>query len=111
MLDGDSNAEAAELGGGARRIDLMPNGGDERLPTDLAGALRLKNIDAAGWTKIAEWGAKTGRLHWRQSGIATTLSGMAAQQWRKDPTPKQVNAALDILNLVEQHAPELLTKS
>lgn len=98
----------AELGPGARTVDLMPDAAGGGLSADLAGAIRVKNLDATRWTGIAEWGARTGRLHWRQSGIATTLSGMAAQQWRKDPSPKQVEAAINILNLVEQHAPELL---
>ncbi|MFT4053846.1 MAG: AIPR family protein [Novosphingobium sp.] len=97
-----------ELGAGARAVDLMPETGGGGLSADLAGTLRVKRLDAARWTGIAEWGARTGRLHWRQSGIATTLSGMAAQQWRKDPSPKQVEAAVNILNLVEQHAPELI---
>lgn len=96
-----------EFGENARAIDLMPDGAGG-LAGDLAGAARIKGLEAARWTGIAEWGGRTGRLHWRQSGIATTLSGMAAQQWRKDPSPKQVEAALNILTLVELHAPELL---
>lgn len=97
-----------EFGSGSRSVDLMPAEGGASLATDLAGAQRVKAVDARRWTSIAEWGSRTGKLHWRQSGIATTLSGMAAQQWRKDPSPKQVEAALNILNLVEQHAPEVM---
>ncbi|MFD6319828.1 AIPR family protein [Methylorubrum thiocyanatum] len=92
---------------GMRPIDLMPSGSSPG-SSDLTAAARVKGIGAARWTGIAEWGSRTGRLHWRQSAIATTLSGMAAQQWRKDPSPKQVDAAISILNVVEQHAPELV---
>ncbi|CAO3416064.1 AIPR family protein [Azospirillum endophyticum] len=92
-----------------REIELMPDTSMGSVSEDLAAALRVKGVDAVRWTNIAEWGARTGKLHWRQSGIATTLSGMAAQQWRKDPSPKQVEAAVCILNLVEQYAPEIIT--
>lgn len=85
-----------EFGDGGRAIDLMPDGTAGGLAGDLAGAVRVKGLDAARWTGIAEWGGRTGKLHWRQSGIATTLSGMAAQQWRKDPSAKQVEAALTL---------------
>jgi hypothetical protein len=61
------------------------------------------------WIAIAQWGASTGELHWRQSGIATTLSGMAARSWPREPSQKQVDAALGILNRVEERNPELLS--
>ena len=104
------DALPGEFDAGARAVDLMPSAGTAGA-ADLEAAARVKGVDAARWTGIAEWGARTGKLHWRQSGIATTLSGMAAQQGRKDPSPKQVDAAVGILNLVEQHAPELVGAS
>ncbi|HEY0312276.1 MAG TPA: AIPR family protein [Allosphingosinicella sp.] len=100
----------AEFGAGARAVDLMPDAAGAAPSADLLGAIRVKTLDAGRWTSIAEWGSRTGLLHWRQSGIATTLSGMAAQQWRKEPSAKQVEAAISILNLVEQHAPELVRR-
>ncbi len=98
-----------ELAGEADRvIRLMPGSDGTALAGDLAAAQRVKRVDAQRWISIAEWGTRSGKLHWRQTGIATTLSGMAAQQWRKDPSPKQVSAAVGILNVVEEHAPEVL---
>jgi hypothetical protein len=98
----------AEFGSNGRAVDLFPSPDASTIAADLAAAQRVKAIDAQRWISIAEWGARSGKLHWRQTGIATTLSGLAAQQWRKDPSPKQVNAAVGILNTVEQHAPEIL---
>lgn len=98
-----------ELAGEAdRTVQLMPGTDGTAVAGDLAAAQRVKRIDAQRWISIAEWGTRSGKLHWRQTGIATTLSGMAAQQWRKDPSPKQVSAAVGILNVVEEHAPEVL---
>ncbi|TPJ13728.1 AIPR family protein [Mesorhizobium sp. B2-7-3] len=100
----------SEFGTASREVDLIPIATNGAISTDLAAALRVKTIKAGQWTSIAEWGSRTGKLHWRQSSIATTLSGMSAQQWRKDPSPKQVEAAINILNLVEQQAPELVAQ-
>jgi len=95
-------------GAGDRVIDLMPEREGTALANDLAAAQRVKRVEAQCWTRIAEWGTRSGKLHWRQTSISTTLSGMAAQQWRKDPSAKQVSAAVSILNVVEMHAPEIL---
>ncbi len=98
-----------ELAGEADRIvHLMPGAEGTAVADHLAAAQRVKRVDAQRWIGIAEWGTRSGKLHWRQTGIATTMSGMAAQQWRKDPSPKQVSAAVSILNVVEEHAPEVL---
>ncbi|MER9029634.1 AIPR family protein [Mesorhizobium sp. M0674] len=98
-----------ELAGEAdRMVQLMPGTDGTAVAGDLAAAQRVKRVDAQRWISIAEWGTRSGKLHWRQAGIATTLSGMAAQQWRRDPSPKQVSAAVGILNVVEEHAPEVL---
>jgi hypothetical protein len=98
----------SEFGAAGRVVDLFPAPDASTIASDLAAARRIKAVDAKRWIAIAEWGSKSGKLHWRQTGIATSLSGLAAQQWRKDPSPKQVSAAVGILNAVEQHAPELL---
>lgn len=97
-----------EFAATGRTIDLFPAPDASTIAADIQAAQRIKSIDAQGWIAIAEWGSRSGKLHWRQTGIATTLSGLAAQQWRKDPTPKQVNAALTILGIAEANAPELL---
>jgi hypothetical protein len=98
----------AEFGDDGRAVDLLPEPDLSRIAAELEGAQRVKSVDAERWIRIAEWGARSGKLHWRQTGIATTISGLAAQQWRRDPSPKQVNAAISILNTVEQHAPDLI---
>lgn len=88
----------------------MPVGGSRSVASaDLEAARRVKKVNAKTWIGIAQWGAQTGKLHWRQTGIVTTLSGMSAQGWARDPSPKQVKAAIDILNAVEQHQPSLLS--
>jgi hypothetical protein len=92
-----------------RAVDLLPAPDASTIAADLEAVQRVKSVDARKWIGIAEWGSRSGKLHWRQTGIATSVSGLAAQQWRKDPSSKQVNAAINILNIVEQHAPELLT--
>jgi hypothetical protein len=97
-----------EFASGGKNVDLMPAQDGSAIRADLAAAQRVKSVDAKGWISIAEWGSRSGKLHWRQTGIATSLSGMAAQQWRRDPSPKQLNAAVAILNMVEQHAPEII---
>ena len=97
-----------EFGLAGRQVDLFPAPDPSTIAAEIAAAQRVKSIDAQKWISIAEWGSRSGKLHWRQTGIATTLSGLAAQQWRKDPTSKQVKAALTILNTVEQNAPELI---
>ncbi|TIX46361.1 MAG: hypothetical protein E5W81_01795 [Mesorhizobium sp.] len=86
--------------------NLFPGMGEGQT-SFLAGAQRIKAIDAQSWIKIAQWGSTSGELHWRQSGIATTLSGMAAHGWRREPSRKQVDAALTILNLLEERNPAL----
>lgn len=93
-----------------RAVNLLPDLDGTAMAGDLVAAQRVKRVDAQQWIGIAEWGTRTGKLHWRQTGIATTLSGMAAQQWRKDPSPKQVSAAVTILNVVEESAPEVLAR-
>lgn len=104
-----SNPLPPEFKGVSERVvSLLPDSDGTAMAGDLAAVQRVKRVDAQRWIGIAEWGTRTGKLHWRQTGIATTLSGMAAQQWRRDPSTKQVSAAVGILNLVEEHAPEVL---
>lgn len=91
-------------------VDPLPAPDGSAIASDLAAAQRVKAVDAQSWVAIAEWGSRSGKLHWRQTGIATSLAGLAAQQWRRDPSVKQTNAAVVILNIVEQYAPEILGK-
>jgi hypothetical protein len=100
----------SEFAASGRVVDLLPAPGASVIASDLAAVQRVKAVDAQGWVAIAEWGSRSGKLHWRQTGIATSLAGLAAQQWRKDPSVKQTNAAIAILNTVEQYAPEILGK-
>lgn len=50
---------------------------------------RCKELNSGEWHEIVEWGAETGSLKDWQSGIASTLSGYAAEGWSKSPSPKQ----------------------
>jgi hypothetical protein len=91
--------EISEIGSSADKIQSA----DEILTRDdLEQLTRVRSVRAEGWIRISAWGANSGELAEWQSGIAATLGGYAAQDWRKEPSIKQVAQAVKILNAAEE---------
>lgn len=72
-------------------------------PREYDSISECKSIDGATWLHICAWGTETGLLDAKQRGIASTLGGLAAQGWPKDPSRKQAWHAIRILGLAREH--------
>ncbi|MGQ3489062.1 AIPR family protein [Roseovarius pacificus] len=70
-------------------------------PAELDAMHRCQGVSAQDWIAISQWGAETGHLKDWQSGIAATLSGYAARDWTKAPSPKQAKRGVEILQIAE----------
>ena len=94
-----------ELGGtepGSRAENGTRKIADNSLtPAEIDAIHRCQGISAQEWIAISQWGRETGNLKDWQCGIAATLSGYAAQDWRRAPSPKQAARGLEILQIVE----------
>jgi len=66
---------------------------------------RCLQVDAQQWLKIQLWGTESGELVDWQIGIANTLSGYAAQGWKRNPSEKQAKHAVAMLEIYERSHP------
>ena len=55
------------------------------------------SIDGAGWTRVAAWGAESGRIANFDQRVALTLASYALQGWRKRPSFKQARIGARVL--------------
>ncbi len=77
---------------------------DEKLtPEDYDNIARCKEMDGPTWLKIRAWGESTGQLKNWQYGVAHTLSGYAAGNWQRSPSPKQAKHGVNIIKLARDH--------
>lgn len=68
-------------------------------PAELDAMHRCQAVSAKDWIAVSQWGSETGTLQKWQCGIAATLSGYAAGDWAKAPSPKQAKHGVEILRL------------
>lgn len=66
---------------------------------DYENIARVMLVDGITWYKIHKWGKTTNMLENWQCGIAYTLSGMAADNWKKKPSAKQAMHGVKILGI------------
>jgi AIPR protein len=85
--------------------ELLPVGdGATVLPIDVQNNIvRCMQVDAQIWLKIQIWGNETNSLEFWQKGIANTLAGYAAASWPREPSTKQANHAVKILELYDEY--------
>ena len=88
-----------ELSEELKSVGEAYEGADNDLQSSVARCIEVK---PETWLEIQVWGRETGSLSALQIGIANTLSGYAAQNWRKMPSPKQANHAKVILDVFER---------
>ena len=68
-------------------------------PDDLDAYRQCRQIDAADWIRIIEWGTTTGHLSQPQCEVAIEIAGIAAGGWSKDINPKRAREGRAIINL------------
>jgi len=66
--------------------------------SDLSAISRVRDMDAATWLRIANWGKKS-RKTIRLATIAETLAQYAADDWSTSPSVKQAKCGLEIADL------------
>lgn len=64
---------------------------------------RCMKIPAEEWSKMAQWGQESGKLHFSQVGIALSLFRMASSSWSKPPSEKQAKSGMKILNSYNEY--------
>jgi hypothetical protein len=69
---------------------------------DLELITLCRNVDAATWFKIAQWGTKSKAIHWRVAGIAKTVGEYAIGGWERSPSAKQAKWAMEAYKTAEQ---------
>ena len=67
---------------------------------------RCMEISPDYWSKLVNWGEQTGKLHYSQIGIATTLFRMASSNWAKPPSEKQAKSGMKIVNTFKEYEKE-----
>jgi hypothetical protein len=67
---------------------------------------RCMEIRPELWSKLAQWGEQTGKLHYSQTGIAMTLFRMASSNWSKPPSEKQAKSGMKIVNTFKEYEKE-----
>lgn len=68
-------------------------------PDEIDAHRRCRELSAADWIKIVEWGTTTGRLDPRQRTLASDIARMAAAGWDKELTGKKARDGRAIINL------------
>lgn len=92
-----------EMQEGAAAVGRKYEKDDKLTPEDYDNVARCKEVDGPTWLKIHAWGESTGHLKKWQYGIAHTLSGYAAGNWQRSPSPKQAKHGVHILQLASDH--------
>ena len=64
---------------------------------------RCMKIPPEEWTKIAQWGQESGKLHFSQIGIALSLFRLSSANWKKTPSEKQAKSGVKILQSFEDN--------
>ena len=64
---------------------------------DVTNIARCKERSANDWHRVIQWGSETGELAEWEIGIASTLSGYAANNWAREPSAKQAKHGAKIL--------------
>ena len=72
-------------------------------PADYENIAECKRLNGEQWLKIHAWGVRTGLLGKWQCGIAQTLAGYAANEWDREPSPRQAKQGVAILEIVSHH--------
>lgn len=95
----------SEIGGTGEGDSPGPNGRRAPVsgltPAELDAMHRCQAVSAKDWIAVSQWGSETGALQKWQCGIAATLSGYAAGDWARAPSPKQAKHGVEILRLAE----------
>lgn len=68
-------------------------------PDEMDAQRRCRELPAADWIRIVEWGTASGRLDPRQRELASEIARFAAGQWTKELTPKKAREGRTIVNL------------
>jgi hypothetical protein len=59
-------------------------------------------VEAETWFRIAQWGNKSKKLHWRVAGIAKTMGEYAIGGWERSPSAKQAKWAMEAYRTAER---------
>ena len=62
---------------------------------DLELLNRTRGIGAETWFRVAQWGGRTKKLHWKVAAIARTMGEYALADWERGPSVKQAKWALE----------------
>jgi hypothetical protein len=73
---------------------------------DRENIARVMQVKKDEWRTISDWGQETGQLEAWQYGIALTLSGYAAGEWKKIPSKKQAKQGVRILEIARAEMPD-----
>jgi hypothetical protein len=91
-LSADLKAELRKTGGGGTNAS-------HAIENDVA---RCVAVDAETWFRVQMWGSESGKLQDWQIGIANTLSGYAANGWKRKPSEKQAKYGVEILEIADE---------
>lgn len=97
-LPSELSAQTAARDSSAGRV-VTRNDGLTR--EDLALISATRAVEAATWFRIAQWGNKTKKLHWRVAAIAKTMGEYAIGGWERSPSAKQAKWAMEAYHTAE----------
>ena len=71
-------------------------------PEDMDNIKRCKSLSTKDWNSMISWAQDSDEFHYKQLQIAISLMGQALGSWKRQPSPKQANSVVKIIDKAEE---------
>ena len=71
-------------------------------PEDMDNIKKCKSLSTKDWNSMISWAQDSDEFHYKQLQIAISLMGQALGSWKRQPSPKQANSVVKIIDKAEE---------